>query len=298
MNPVFPANLDPESVAFLNGQWTPLGNAHVSVLDRGFLLGDGVYEVVPVYARQPFRWASHYARLCRSLEKLEISCPLNASEWSDLIERLIREQSFEDQLVYIQVTRGVAKRDHAFPRPEVAPTIFAMSSPMARPTEQERTVGIRAITLSDERWHRCDIKSIALLGNVLARQAAVAQGAQEAILFRDDCLTEGAACNVWLAIDGALVGSRRSALVLEGIRYGLLEELCAEAGIAFSLRDISRQEFNAAHEVMISSATKEILPVTHIDGAAFAGGKPGPIYTKLRSAYDRKLAPLLQSSGQ
>lgn len=296
MNPLFPANLDPESLAFLNGQWTPLGNAQVSVLDRGFLLGDGVYEVVPVYARQPFRWPSHYARLRRSLEKLEISCPLNESQWSDLIARLIEVQAFDDQLVYIQITRGVAKRDHAFPKPDVAPTIFAMSSPMARPTEQERTAGIRAITLSDERWHRCDIKSIALLGNVLARQTAVAQGAQEAILFRDDCLTEGAACNVWLAIDGTLVGSRRSALVLEGIRYGLFEELCAEAGIAFSLRDVSRREFDAANEVMISSATKEILPVTQIDGAPFGGGKPGPVYTRLRNAYDRKLAPLLQSS--
>lgn len=295
MDPLFPTSLDPQSMAFLNGHWTPLADAHVSVLDRGFLLGDGVYEVVPVYCRRPFRWASHFARLRRSLDKLAISCALSEKDWAEMIAKLIAAQSFDDQLVYIQITRGVAKRDHAFPKPEVPPTLFAMASPMARPTEQERTVGVRAITLPDERWHRCDIKSIALLGNVLARQAAVARGAQEAILFRDDCLTEGAACNVWLGIDDTLVGSRRSALVLEGIRYGLFEELCQESGIRFSLRDVSRSEFAAASEVMISSATKEILPVTEIDGKPFAGGRPGPLYARLRTAYDRKLEALVTS---
>lgn len=294
MDDLFPASLDPQSTAYLNGRWTALGEAHISVLDRGFLLGDGVYEVVPVYSRQPFRWPSHYARLCRSLEKLEIRNPLSSAEWADMVASLIKAQGFNEQLVYIQVTRGVAKRDHAFPKPEVPPTVFAMASPMSRPTEAERSRGIRTITLSDERWHRCDIKSVALLGNVLARQAAVSQGAQEAILFRGDHLTEGAACNVWLAIDGALVGSRRSALVLEGIRYGLLEELCAEVGLTFSLRDVSRATFDTADEVMISSATKEILPVTEVDGRPVSGGQPGPVYAQLRRAYDARLAALIQ----
>ncbi len=294
MDELFPSSLNPESLAFLNGRWSALSDARVSVLDRGFLLGDGVYEVVPVYARRPFRWAAHYARLRRSLDKLEIQCPLTETDWSEVVTRLVRAQSFDDQLVYIQVTRGVAKRDHAFPQPAVAPTLFAMSSPMTRPSTKERTQGIAAITLPDERWHRCDIKSVALLGNVLARQAAVSQGAQEAILFRSDFLTEGAACNVWLVIEGALVGSRRSSLVLEGIRYDLFEELCEEVGVTFSLRDVSRAEFDAADEVMISSASKEILPVTVINGQPVFSGNPGPVYLRLRQAYDSRLTALLQ----
>jgi D-alanine transaminase len=293
MDPLFPDTLDPASLAYLNGRWTPLGQAQVSVLDRGFLLGDGIYEVVPVYQRRPFRWAEHYARMQRSLASLQIAPALSAHDWAEIIHRLVASQSFEDQLVYLQVTRGVAKRDHAFPSPAVPATVFAMASPMRRPSDAERTKGIAAITLADERWMRCDIKTIALVGNVLARQTAVAQGAQEAIMFRSGWLTEGAACNIWLAIDGGLVGSRKTSLVLQGIRYDLFEELCAEAGLAFSLEDVSREAFDKADEVMISSATKEVLPVTTIDGRRIAGGTPGPVYERLRAAYDRRLAALL-----
>jgi D-alanine transaminase len=297
MDPIFPETLDPASIVFLNGRWTPLGEAQVSVLDRGFLLGDGIYEVVPVYQRRPFRWAEHYARMQRSLASLQIRPSLTAHDWAALIEQLISHQSFDDQLVYLQVTRGVAKRDHAFPAPGVPVTVFAMASPMRLPTEAERNRGISAITLADERWMRCDIKTIALVGNVLARQAAVSQGAQEAILFRDGLLTEGAACNVWLAIDGGLVGSRKTERVLQGIRYDLFEELCEEAEIPFSLRDVSREAFAQADEVMISSATKEILPVTTIDAKPVASGTPGPIYQRLRAAYDRRIASLLDQAA-
>ncbi|MFM1880083.1 MAG: hypothetical protein RLZZ344_317 [Pseudomonadota bacterium] len=297
MDPIFPETLDPASIVFLNGRWTPLGEAQVSVLDRGFLLGDGIYEVVPVYQRRPFRWAEHYARMQRSLASLQIRPSLTAHDWAALIEQLISYQSFDDQLVYLQVTRGVAKRDHAFPAPGVPVTVFAMASPMRLPTEAERNRGISAITLADERWMRCDIKTIALVGNVLARQAAVSQGAQEAILFRDGLLTEGAACNVWLAIDGGLVGSRKTERVLQGIRYDLFEELCEEAAIPFSLRDVSREAFAQADEVMISSATKEILPVTTIDAKPVASGTPGPVYQRLRAAYDRRIASLLDQAA-
>lgn len=283
---LFPATLDPHATVFVNGDWTELGSANVSVLDRGFLFGDGVYEAVPVYARQPFRLQEHFARLHRSLNALSIQSPFSYGEWSDIVHQIIRHQSFDEQVVYIQVTRGVAKRDHAYPVPAVKPTVFLMSTPMRRPTEKDREVGLSAITLPDERWLHCDIKSISLLGNVLARQAAVAEGADEAILFRNGVLTEGAASNIWISVAGELFGSRKTNLVLEGIRYSLIETLAQEIGTPFSLQDVSLALFNQADEVMLSSATKEILPITRINNQKIGNGKPGPVYRKLRQAYD------------
>ena len=276
----------------LNGDWLKVSEAKVSVLDRGFIFGDGVYEVVPVYGRRLFRFAEHLARLERSLAKLRIANPHGRDDWLAMCRRLVAEvhaqAGAEDQLVYIQVTRGVAPRDHVMP-PDITPTVFMMANPMKPATAEQRHAGVACTTARDFRWERGDIKSISLLGNVLARQMSADHGAAETIMFRDGWLTEAAASNVWIAKDGALLGPPKSEHVLEGIRVELLRELCEECGIAYNLRPISEADVRAADEVLLSSATKEVLPVTQIDGEAVGHGalrgKPGPVYARLYEAY-------------
>ena len=287
----------PESLCYLNGDYTPLNEAKVSVLDRGFIFGDGVYEVVPVYGQRLFRFAEHMARLDRSLAKLRIPNPHNRDEWLERCRRLVAalsdEKGVEDQLVYIQVTRGVALRDHVMP-PDIAPTVFMMASVMKPPSAEQRQRGVACVTARDFRWERGDIKSISLLGNVLARQISADHGAIETIMFRDGHLTEAAACNVWVVHEGAVLGPPKSEHVLEGIRYELIRELCDEEGIAFNLRPIAEAEVTAADEIMLSSATKEVLPVTVLDGQPVGHGalrgKPGPVYARLHEAYARAKA--------
>jgi D-alanine transaminase len=276
----------------LNGEWLKVSEAKVSVLDRGFIFGDGVYEVVPVYSRRLFRFPEHMARLERSLAKLRIANPHGRDDWLAMCRRLVSEvhaqAGAEDQLVYIQLTRGVAPRDHVMP-PDIAPTVFMMANPMKPATAEQRHQGVACTTARDFRWERGDIKSISLLGNVLARQMSADQGAAETIMFRDGWLTEAAASNVWIVKDGALLGPPKSEHVLEGIRVELLRELCEECGIAYNLRPISEADVRAADEVLLSSATKEVLPVTQIDGEAVGHGalrgKPGPVYARLFEAY-------------
>ena len=271
---------------YLNGEYLPLEEARIPVLDRGFIFGDGVYEVVPIYAGVPFRWRHHLARLKRSLAKIGITNPHDDAGWDHIVSELAKRHAWSDLFVYIQVTRGVAKRDHAFPA-GVAPTVFAMASELVLPPESAHTQGISIITAPDERWLHCDIKSVSLLGNVLARQAAVEAGASECVMFRDGFLTEGAAANLWVVRGGTLLGPPRDNLILEGIRYGLLEELAEECGIPFEMRRITREEVFAADELLLSSATKEVLPVTSIDGTAVGSGKPGPVWAQLYAAYRR-----------
>ncbi len=273
-----------QQTVYLNGEFTPIEQARVPVLDRGFIFGDGIYEVVPVYGGRPFRWTQHLARLERSLGKVGIANPMDADGWTRLVTELIRRHPWTDQFVYLQVTRGVAKRDHAFPK-GVAPTVFAMASELPPVPAEQREQGVAAITLPDERWLHCDVKSTSLLGNVLARQAAVEAGAAECVMFRDGCLTEGSSSNVWVVRDGTVFGAPRDHLILEGIRVGLLEELCARAGIAFETRRVLREEVLAADELMITSATKEVLPVTRLDGRPVGDGRPGPVYHRLYAAY-------------
>ena len=280
----------PETLCYLNGEYTPLNLAKVSVLDRGFLFGDGIYEVVPVYGRQVFRFGEHMARLDRTLAKVRIANPHTTAEWLERCRRLIDAHTARDQLLYLQVTRGVAPRDHVMPT-DIEPTVFMMTSPMKPPSAEQRHRGVACITARDFRWERGDIKSISLLGNVLARQMSADQGAVETIMFRDGFLTEGAACNVWVVREGAVLGPPKSEHVLEGIRFELIRELCEEEGIAFNLRPISEGEVGTADELMLSSATKEVLPVTTLDGEAVGHGalrgKPGPVYAKLYAAYQR-----------
>jgi D-alanine transaminase len=278
-----------DSIVYLNGGFVPLAEARVPVLDRGFIFGDGVYEVVPVYGRVPFRWPQHHARLQRSLGRVGIADPMDAAGWRALVDALVARHPWDDQFVYIQVTRGVARRDHAFPK-GVAPTVFAMSSPLAPVPREQIERGVAAITLPDERWLNCDVKSTSLLGNVLARQAAVEAGAAECVMFRDGVLTEGSASNVWVVKDGRVLAPPSDRRILEGIRYGLLQSLCAAEGVPCEIRPIARAEVEAADELLLSSATKEVLPITSLDGRPVGAGTPGPVFRRLHAAYQRAKA--------
>jgi D-alanine transaminase len=283
----------PDSLCYLNGAFGPLAETKVSVLDRGFIFGDGVYEVVPVYGRRVFRFDEHMARLSRNLAKLRIANPHGSAEWLEKCRTLIAAQASDDQLVYIQVTRGVALRDHVMPA-DITPTVFMMVNAMKPPTPEQRHHGVACVTARDFRWERGDIKSISLLGNVLARQISADHGAVETVMFRDGFLTEAAASNVWVVHEGALLGPPKSEHVLEGIRYDLLRELCEEEGIAYNLRPIPETEVFSADEILLSSATKEVLAVTQLDhqpvGHGALRGKPGPVYTRLHHAYQRAKA--------
>lgn len=282
------------SLCYLNGDYVRLGEARVSVLDRGFIFGDGVYEAMPVYGRRIFRFDEHMARLDRSLTKLRIGNPHAPEQWLERLRRLIAAQhehsGATDQLVYLQVTRGVAMRDHVMPK-DIAPTVFMMANPLKPATAEQRHAGVACVSARDFRWERGDIKSISLLGNVLARQISADQGAVETLLFRDGWLTEASASNVWIAKDGALIGPPKSEHVLEGIRVDLLRELCEDEGIGYSLRPIAEGEVAAADEVLLSSSTKEVLAVTRLDGELVGHGtlrgKPGPVYARLYQAYQR-----------
>ena len=273
-----------EPLVYLNGAFTPIAEAKVSVLDRGFIFGDGIYEVIPIYARRMFRPQQHMARLCRSLAAISIPNPHTEAEWMALIDQIVAGHPADDQMVYLQVTRGVAKRAHAFPA-NITPTVFIMTNPIVLPSPAVRAAGVACVSMEDKRWLHCEIKSISLLGNVLAAQHAVEHEAVESIQFRDGFLTEASSSNVWIVRDGVLMGPPKDNLILEGIRYGLIEELCAAGGIRLQIRRIACEEVIAADEVLLSSATKEVLPVTRLDGRPVGNGKPGPIYSKLYQAY-------------
>lgn len=282
----------PSTLCYLNGTYSALGEAKVSVLDRGFIFGDGVYEVLPAYGGKIFRFEQHMARLDRSLQELRIANPLPPEEWLIIARRLIKDlvetTGVSSQLVYIQVTRGVAVRDHVM-LPGLKPTVFVMVSEMKLATPAQRELGVACITADDFRWEKAHIKSTSLLGAVFSRQLSADAGALETIMFRDGWLSEAAASNVWLIKDGVVMGPPKDNLVLEGIRFGLIEDICQRKGIPFKLRRITRDEVLAADELLLSSATKEVLPVTSLDGRPVghgnAAGRPGPIYQALYAGY-------------
>lgn len=280
----------PDTLCYLNGEYVPLNQARISPLDRGFIFGDGIYDVAPVYGRRIFRFDEHLARLERGLAKIRIPNPHTRAEWLERCRRLVAAHPAEDQVVYIQVTRGVAPRDHVMPD-GIEPTVFMMTNAMKPPTAEQRHHGVACVTARDFRWERGDIKSVSLLGNVLARQMSADHGATETIMFRDGYLTEASGSNVWVVHEGALLGPPKSEHVLEGIRVELMRELADECGIAYNLRPIPEADVRAADEVLITSATKEILPVTQIDGEPVGHGalrgKPGPVYGRLYEAYQQ-----------
>jgi D-alanine transaminase len=284
----------PDTLCYLNGDFLPVREAKVSVLDRGFVFGDGVYEGIPAYAGRLFRFDEHMARLSRSLTKLRIANPLKPEQWLAHARRLalalMEKTGAPDQLIYLQVTRGVAPRDHVMPE-GIEPTVFMLAMVMKPPSAEQRHKGVACVTARDFRWERGDIKSISLLGNVLARQISADQGALETVLFRNGFLTEASASNVWVVHEGAVLGPPKSEHVLEGIRYELIRELCEECGIAFNLKPIPEADVLSADELLLSSATKEVLPVTLLDrepvGHGALRGKPGPVYGRLYEAYQR-----------
>lgn len=281
-------DVDPNAIVYLNGQYLPISQAKVSVLDRGFVFGDGIYEVIPIYQGQPFRMEHHLDRLERSLAAISLAPGLSRTQWKELVQGLLSRVSHPYCMVYLQITRGPAKRDHAFPK-LATPTVFAMVTPFQRPSEHQRTEGMSAISIQDIRWLLCNIKSVSLLGNVLAKQQAVDAGVDEVIQFRDDMLTEGSSCNIWVVKDGELLTPPSDHLILEGIRYRLLEELAGQCGVPHRARPITRTEVEQADELMLTSATKEVLPIVRLDGKPIGNGRPGPIYARLRVAYDTLL---------
>ncbi len=282
MHPI--ANALPDTLCYLDGEYTPLRDAKVSVLDRGFIFGDGVYEVVPVYEGRPFCFEEHMARLGRSLAELQIDNPLTLDQWRDITMRLAAPGGALPQTVYYQVTRGVALRDHAMPK-GLMPTVFAMVNPMKPVPDAVRAAGVSCVTAADFRWQKAHIKATSLLGAVLARQISADAGATETVMFRGEFLSEASSSNVWVVKDGRMSGSPKDELVLAGIRYGLLERLCGDSGTPFELRRIKRDEVFGADELLLSSATKEVLPVVTLDGQPIGNGRPGPIYQKLYAAY-------------
>ena len=265
---------------YLNGRFVPLEDAKISVLDRGFIYGDGVYELIPVYHRQPYRLRQHLARLQRSLDGIRMVNPHTDTEWESIIRELVARTPFDDQGLYFQVTRGVAKRDHSFPS-GVAATVFMMSNPLSLPSAEQVERGVAVVTAIDERWLHCDLKTISLLGNVLARHRATDAGAAEAVLFRNGFLTEASASNVLIVRDGVILAPPKDNQILPGITYDAAFELARGGGLALEVRPISRDEALAADEMWLSSSTKEVLAVTSVDGKSFAGGSPGPVFRKI-----------------
>jgi D-alanine transaminase len=271
-------------MVFLNGTFLPIEDAKIPVLDRGFIFGDGVYELVPVYSRVPFRLDEHLARLERSLGETRIRNPYSRAQWREIIFKLVDAQDFEDQGIYFQVTRGVAKRDHAFPK-DAQPTVFMMSSPLVNPPRELVESGARAVSAQDNRWLRCDIKSISLIGNCLLRQLSAESAAAETILFRNGILTEASASNVFAVKAGVILSPAKSNLILPGITYDVVTELARANGLPLEFRDVSEAEVREADELWVTSSSKEVLPIVDLDGRRIGDGKPGPVFRRMHRLY-------------
>ncbi len=280
---------------FLNGAFVPLAEARVSVMDRGFLFGDSIYEVIPAYGGRLFRLEQHLRRLEDNLAAIRMTDPLGRAAWESALTRLVSPFPGRDVGVYLQVTRGPAqKRDHAIPE-AAQPTVLAMANPIDPPDPQLAERGITAITLDDIRWRLCNIKATTLLANVLLRQQAKDQQAMEAILVRDGLVTEGAASNLFLVRDGLLVTPPKGPFLLPGITRDLVLELAAENGIPHAEAPVTPSELGSADEVWLTSSTKEIMPVTRLDGETVGGGLPGPLWRHMVGLYQAYKARLRAS---
>jgi len=272
-------------LVYLNGDYLPLEEAQVPVLDRGFLFGDGVYEVIPAYGGHPFRLEEHLQRLENSLRAIRMEPPLTRRQWGEIFHRLLDPLGDADQQLYLQVTRGAYERRlHAIPK-TVTPTVFVMSNPLAPRDPELVARGLAAVTLEDIRWQRCDIKAITLLANILAQQQARDAGADEAILVRDGLATEGTASNFFLVKEGRILTPPKSAHLLPGITRDLVLELAQEAELPWEERDIPVEELKEADEIWVTSSTKEVMPVTRLDGRLVGNGVPGPMWQKMDTLY-------------
>ena len=272
------------ATVYLNGRFLPAEEARIPVLDRGFIFGDGVYEVIPVYSGYPFRMEQHLKRLQASLDAIRIAHPMTMAQWGRLVKRMIALNEGKDQAVYLQVTRGVAKRDHAFPA-QATPTVFMMSNPMSVPPRKLVTGGCACVSATDNRWLRCDIKSTSLLGNVLMRQRAAEADCLETIMFRDGFLSEASSSNVLVVRGKAVAAPPNNHLVLPGTTNDVVIELVRKARIPLALREIPEDEVRAADEIWLTSATKEVLAVTRLDGKPVGNGRPGPVFRRVHKLY-------------
>lgn len=272
--------------AYVDGAYLPLAEARVSPMDRGFLFGDGAYEVIPVYSRRAFRLDEHVARLGNTLAAMRLANPHGADEWKAIILEIVARNPWDDQSVYLQVTRGAdTKRNHAFPGPEVKPTVFLMSEPLVTPSAEQLATGIAAVSAADIRWLRCDLKTVSMLANCLLRQHAIDHGCMETVLFRDSFLTEGAASSIFVCKDGVLLVPPKSHLMLPGITYDVVLELARSHGMKHEVREVLEAEVRSADELWMTSSTKEVLPITSLDGRAVGDGKPGPMGRQMYAWY-------------
>ena len=281
---------------YLNGEFMPLAEARVPVLDRGFIFGDGVYEVIPVYARAPLRLAEHLARMQNSLNAIHLRNPLTLEEWTRIVGQIIERNAWDDQAVYVQVTRGVAPRDQAFPT-DATPTVFVMANQMSKPSAEQRERGVGVITAEDFRWQRCDIKSVSLLANCMLRQLAAEAGCVEAILLRDCQVTEASTSNVFLVKNGVIVSPPKDGRILPGITLDLVLDLARKARLPIEIRPVPERELRDADEIWVSSSTKEVLPVTTLDGKPVGNGKPGPMYARMYGLYQDHKAQIARASA-
>jgi D-alanine transaminase len=274
----------PLPVCYLDGEFLPLQEARISPLDRGFLFGDSVYEVVPVFDDRLFLFREHFDRLARSLREIRLTSPHSHEEWLTVLEELIRRNGGGTMYVYVQVTRGMEfGRDHAFPA-AAKPTVFALASQLPTLTAHQRAQGLSAITVEDFRWGRCDIKTTALLANVLMKQQAVDAGAQEAIIVRDGEVLEGSSTSVFVVRNGALMAPVNSHRILPGTTREAALELSKDM-TPIEIRRITIDELRTADEVWIGAATRDVLPITRIDGQPVGSGKPGPLWQKVSAAF-------------
>jgi D-alanine transaminase len=269
---------------YLNGEYLPLAEAQVSVLDRGFMLGDGAYELIPVYQRKAFRLDEHLRRLQHTLDGIRMANPMPDAQWREVITRVVESHEADDQSIYVQVTRGAAPRDHAFPR-HATPTVLVMSNPLSRPDPAQYERGICAVSMPDIRWGRCDLKTINLLPNGLAKQKAVEAGCVECILFRDGVLIEGAASNIFAVKRGVILAPVKDHRMLPGITYDLILDLARQDSLIVEVRDIGEAEARSADELWLTSSSREVQAIVELDGKAVGSGKPGPIYRRMFALY-------------
>ena len=278
---------EPFATCYLNGEFLALRDARISPLDRGFLYADGCYEVTPVYRGRPFRFQQHHDRLTRSLREIRMEDPLARDAWREVYRGLLTRNGAADSdaYVYVQVTRGAEYgRNHA-PLPEVPRTVFAFAAPWPEGRSGWRENGLPAVTAQDTRWARCDIKSVSLLANVLLRQLAVDEGASECIQLRDGQLTDASASSVHVVVDGELRTPPNSWKLLPGTTRGVIEEIAEKAGVQCRSITVSEAELRGASEILIGAATREVQPVTTLDGKPVGTGKPGPVWRRLYDAY-------------
>jgi D-alanine transaminase len=283
---------------YLNGEFMPIEQAKIPVLDRGFIFGDGVYEVIPVYSRRPFRLPGHLARLQASLDAISIENPHANEKWKELIEHVIAANPWQDQGVYLQVTRGVAPREHTFVR-GAKPTVFIMANPLVTPSPEVVKKGGAAIVLPDFRWLRCDIKTTSLLGNCMLRTEAADRGCTEAILVRDGFLTEASASNVFVVREGTVLAPPKSHLMLPGITYDVVLELLAANEVAHAVRPVTEAELRAADEIWVTSSSREVMAITTLDGKPVGrgeqAGRPGPVFARVHALYQQYKAKVMRA---